>query len=178
MLRTSAIQAMKILAAETFRLGKVSFGGFEDIDDTTINKTIELIHDNASSVSTETCDHLDIWADLSIAYEGNPPDSYRVLNSMIMDWVDDHDNELKKVINPALISYLKDKHGNIDISDLNESFDDYIWEDQVDFYPDIDESNNKIDFSLEMVLEIQDQEDNEGEEEVKPVEQVVEKNEK
>jgi len=160
MLRTSAIQAMKILASETFRLGKVLFNGFEDIKDVTINKSIEIIKNDSTVVNKESTNQLDIWADLSIEYEGTPPESYRVLNSMIMDWVDDNEKSLKSIINPKLVPFLNEKYNSIDTSDLIEDFDDYIWEDQVDYFPELNEENKKIDFSLEMVLEVKEDDSN------------------
>jgi hypothetical protein len=76
---------------------------------------------------------------------------------MLQDWVDDHDVDLKKMINPKLTAFLKDNYDDIDISDLNQDFDDYIWEDQVDYMPEIDEEAKKIQFSVELVLEIEEE---------------------
>jgi hypothetical protein len=98
---------------------------------------------------------------MSIGYEGDLPDSYRVLNASIMDWVEEHEAELKKVINPKLVPFLKGQYPDVDVSDLQEDFDDYIWEDQVDYMPNPDEEAKTIKFSIELVLDIEDENDSE-----------------
>jgi hypothetical protein len=150
-MRASVVDFMAKKASENFKLKEVSFIGFDKIDIDETN-TVEN-KDEDFSVDIE------IWANLSIEYEGVPPDSYRVLNRMLQDWVDDNDQTLKKLINPNLSEFLKEKYENLDVSDLNQDFDDYIWEDQVDYMPDIDEEKKKIDFNVELVLEIEEDED-------------------
>jgi hypothetical protein len=78
---------------------------------------------------------------------------------MLQDWVDDHDEDLKKIINPKLIPFLKEHYKDVDVSDLKEDFDDYIWEDQVDYMPEIDEDKKEIRFVVELVLEVEESED-------------------
>jgi len=153
-MRLSAVQAMKRIASEEgFKLKDVKFNDFQNIDESSIDV------DAPGEESDEFSAQLDIWANLTISYDGTPPDSYRVLNSIIMDWVDDNESALKKEINPELVKFLKKKYPNLDVSDLNEDFDDYIWEDQVDYMPDIDEEDKTINFTLELVLEIDEQEE-------------------
>lgn len=159
MLRVSTIQAMKHLAANNFKLGAVEFNDFEDINELQMQKVVE----EDGEQDLETTNQFDIWADLSIKYEGNPPESYRVLNSMIMDWVDDNEQNLKKIINPRLNKFLQEKYKDIDSSELDENFDDFIWEDQVDYMPEINEDEKTIDFKLELILEIEEVEE-EGDE--------------
>jgi hypothetical protein len=101
----------------------------------------------------------EVSVNLRLTYEGIPPDSYRVLNNMLQDWVDDHDEDLKKIINPKLIPFLKEHYKDVDVSDLKEDFDDYIWEDQVDYMPEIDEDKKEIRFVVELVLEVEESED-------------------
>lgn len=154
-MKLTAIEAMKRVAATSFKFGDVSFNGFNDIKKVEVEtKTKEngMVEDDQGA-------NIDAWAELSIKYEGEPPQSYRVLNSMIMDWVDDNEAKLKKIINPQLKSYLQKEYPDIDLSDLEEDFDDYIWEDQVDYMPEINESKKKIDFVLELVLEVDEVEE-------------------
>jgi len=153
MMRMSTVQAMRVLAASNFKLTNVTFVGFESIDETKVEQ--------ASDDDEDMFAQLDVWADMSIGYEGEPPDSYRVLNAAIMDWVEEHDEDLKKVINPKLIPFIKGRYPDVDVSDLKEDFDDYIWEDQVDYMPDVDEESKTIKFSIELVLDIEDHEGNE-----------------
>jgi len=153
MMRMSTVQAMRVLAASNFKLTNVTFVGFESIDETKVEQ--------ASDDDEDMFAQLDVWADMSIGYEGEPPDSYRVLNAAIMDWVEEYDEDLKKVINPKLIPFIKGRYPDVDVSDLKEDFDDYIWEDQVDYMPDVDEESKTIKFSIELVLDIEDHEGNE-----------------
>jgi len=152
MLRVSTVQAMKVLASSNFRLTKVIFEGFESVEET--QQTI-------TSDEDEMFAQLDIWANMAIQYEGEPPESYRVLNATILDWVEEHDDDLKKVINPKLVPFLKQKYDDVDVADLKEDFDDYIWEDQVDYMPEVNEDDKTIKFSIELVLDIVEDEDGE-----------------
>lgn len=155
MLRVSTIQAMKHIAANNFKLGAVEFNEFEDIS----NIQAQKVEEEDGDQDLETINQFDIWADLSIKYEGEAPESYRVLNSMIMDWVGENEQDLKKIINPRLNKFLKERYKDIDSSELDENFDDFIWEDQVDYLPEINEDDKKIDFKLEIVLEIEEVEE-------------------
>lgn len=150
-MRASVVELMAKKASENFKLKEPSFIGFDrmDIDE-------ENVVDNNDEEFTAD---IDVWAKVSISYEGVPPNGYRVLNRMIQDWVDDHENDLKKMINPALVDFLTEKYSNIDISDLDKDFDDYIWEDQVDYMPEIKEDTKKIEFSIELVLEVEESAD-------------------
>jgi hypothetical protein len=158
--RLSTINLMKKLASQNFNLGEVIFNGFDHIKQTEV---IKLVQDNEED--TDSINQLDIWADMAIKYNGEPPDSYRVLNSMIMDWVDENENKLKLAININLREFLTSNYPDLDASDLNEDLDDYIWEDQVDYYPEIDEENSLIHFSLELVLDLEDESENDEEDE-------------
>lgn len=154
-MKMTAVLAMKKIASEKFKLKDVTFDGFDSID-------LKDIGDSITDSELEDLDtQIEAWAKLRIAYEGEPPENYRVLNSIIMDWVDDHDENLKKTINPELKAFLHDQYKNIDISHLDENFDDYIWEDQVDYMAEIDENNKEIKFVVELVLEVEETEDSE-----------------
>jgi len=155
MLRVSAIQAMKHIAASNFKLGTVVFNDFEGINELHKQKAVE----EDGEIDLDTINQFDFWADLSIKYEGNPPESYRVLNSILMDWVDDNEQNLKKIINPRLKKFLQEKYSDIDSSELDENFDDFIWEDQVDYMPEINEEDKIVDFKLELILEIEEVEE-------------------
>lgn len=150
-MKTTLVEIMARRAAENFKLGKVSFVRFEKMDINEQKVQVEGEEDFSADI--------EVWAVVSFDYTGTPPDSYRVMNRIIQDWVDDHDAELKKIINPKLSSFLKDNYHDIDISDLNEDFDDYIWEDQVDYLPDVKEKDHKIEVTIELVLDIEDDEE-------------------
>lgn len=158
MLRVSAVQAAKAIAANNFVLKEdVKFEGFDDVGEMSMSHTVNVREKGEMSEYEQEFNQLDIWAHLSIGFTGEPPSSYRVFNSILVDWIDDNEASLKKSINPKLISFLKDKFKDLDISDLKEDFDDFIWEDQVDYLPGIDEEDGRLHFSIELVLDVYDE---------------------
>ena len=166
MMRVTAVEAAKIVSAASFVLkDDVKFEDFDDVGEMELSHTVNVRKNGELSEYEQEFNQLDIWAHLSIGFEGEPPNSYRVLNSIIVDWVDEHEADLKKIINPKLISFLKDKFKDLDVSDLKEDFDDYIWEDQVDYVPGIDEDDGRLHFSIELVLDIEDDEVSPGDKE-------------
>lgn len=150
-MKTVLVEAMAKKASENFKIGEASFARFEKID--IDEEKIQV--DNEEDFSVD----LEVWAVISLEYTGNPPESYRVINRIVQSWVDDHDAELKKIINPKLKDFLKDNYSDIDLSDLDQDFDDYIWEDQVDYLPDIKEKDKKLEITVELVLDVEDAED-------------------
>lgn len=150
-MRASAVEYLAKKASDNFRLKEVSFVGFDKIDIDEENS----VDNNDEEFSAD----IDVWAKISIKFEGALPDSYRVLNRIIQDWVDDHDKDLKEMINPVLSDFLKDNYENLDVSDLDKDFDDYIWEDQVDYMPEVEEDKKKIQFTVELVLEVEEKDE-------------------
>lgn len=153
MSRLSTIQMMKKLAAENFKVKDVKFLDFDTIKSSEFSRLFVTDIDDKQRDYDET-HQLDVWVDMSLTYEGTPPQSYRTLNSMIMDWVDDNEEKLKKEINPRLKVFLNKMYPDVDTEDLDEDFDDYIWEDQVDYLPELYESDKEIKFTIELVLDI------------------------
>ena len=148
-MRAALVDVMAKKASENFKLKESEFIGFSSID---------IDEENAIETTDEDFSaDIEVWADISIKYDGIPPGSYRVLNRMLQDWVDDHEQDLKKLINPKLVDFLKEKYEEIDVSDLNQDFDDYIWEDQVDYMPEVDEDSHTIKFTIELVLDIEEE---------------------
>lgn len=163
-MRVSAVQAAKVINSSNFVLkDDAKFEGFDDIGEVSMSHTVNVREQGEQSEYEQEFKQLDIWANISIGFTGEPPTSYRVFNSIIVDWVDDNEKKLKGIINPKLIPFLKDKFKNLDVSDLKEDFDDYIWEDQVDYYPGVDEEDGRLHFSIELVLDIEDDEDEDEE---------------
>lgn len=145
------IQAMRIIASEKFKFKDLSFNGFDKVDTTEIMGTEEEDDEEFDS-------QVDVWAKFSLSFDGIPPDSYRVLNTMLMDYVDDNITKIKTLVNQQLVPYLKEQYKDIDLSDLTDDFGDYIWEDQVDYMPEVDEENGLITFVVEMVLDVETEE--------------------
>ena len=160
MLRVSAVQAAKINAAANFILkDDAKFEGFDDVGELALSRSVNVRDNGEMSEYEQEYNQLDIWASISIGFEGEPPGSYRVFNSIILDWVDENEEKLKKIINSKLIFFLKEKFKDLDVSDLKEDFDDYIWEDQVDYLPGISDDDSRLHFSIELVLDVVDDED-------------------
>lgn len=156
MMRFFEIEAVKQAASKNFGVRDINFEGFEDVGETELKHTVCVQRNGLFSEFENEFSQLDIWAHMSVAYNGEPPESYRVLNSLIMDTVDEFEPNIKKEINPKLKEFLSERFPGIDIEDLNEDFDDYIWEDQVDYFPSIDTDEKRIHFMVELVLEIED----------------------
>lgn len=100
-------------------------------------------------------DQVEIWAAIKINYDGDIPDSYKVLNLMIGDWVEENVEELTKAIHSALAKHFEEHYPNSDTSDLtNDDGDSAIWLDQLDFMPRIDDDSNKsIIIEVELVMD-------------------------
>lgn len=160
MLRVSSIQAAGIIASRNFSFEDLKFEGFEDISETSFRHELSVQKEDTLESYEDEFKQLDIWAHMSVAFKGEPPESYRVLNSIVLDYVDDKESEIKKEINPKLKKFLSDQFLEIDVEDLDEIEDDYIWEDQVDYFPGVDPEDNRLHFFIELVLELDDDEEN------------------
>lgn len=146
---------MKRIASQNFKLGEdLVFKGFEDGGVTDVDAADDL----AEAVDLQ----IDLWANMSIPFTGEAPESYRTLNSMVMDWVDEHESAVKALLNEKVPGWLKDTYRDIDISDLDGKVDDYIWEDQVDYMAEVDEDAGRLSFTLELVIDVTDVDDVEG----------------
>lgn len=143
----STVSLMKRIASKNIELKDLVFSGFEKVD----------INDRAEEKSDDLyVDEIEILANFSLKYKGTVPDSYRVINGMIQDWVDDNIDEIKEKMNPKLITFLKDQYREIDLSELDKDLDNFIWDEQVDYFPEIDEKNSAISFCLELAVEVEE----------------------
>jgi len=130
-----------VRAAEDFKLSdNYSFIDFQDFSK-------EDIQDNKN-----VPDILEIWARVKIPYEGNPPESYKVLNLMIGDWVEKNLHKLTSDIHTRLKAHFNEHYPESDSSELDQVDDTAIWTDQLDFMPDINEDQNEILIDIELVL--------------------------
>lgn len=127
-------------AAESFHIhDDFEFLDFEDLTDEGIKAG------NAPDV-------LDIWAQVKIKFDGEAPESYKILNLAIGDWVESHLGALTDVIHRELKDHLKSKHSEVDLSDLDDPDNTAIWTDQLDYMPDIEEREKSILIDIELVL--------------------------
>ena len=97
--------------------------------------------------------HIEIWAAVKIYYDGEVPDSYKILNLTIGDWVTNQEKALTKVIHQNLKGHFTKVYPNSDVSDVHEESESSIWEDQLDYMPRVDEEGKHIIIEIELVLE-------------------------
>lgn len=140
----SALQSAKLAAKSNFKLKDLKF--------------VEIYNVSEKFASTNG-EEIDIWASLAISYEGTPPDSYRVLNSMIMDFTEDKKEDLGKVLALPLKSFMSERFPAVDLSELDKDVSDFIFEEQVDFLPEIEEDSKDILFQIELIVEVEESEE-------------------
>lgn len=98
-------------------------------------------------------DQIEIFASVKVNFEGKVPDNYRVLNFIIGDWVEAHEKDLTKVIHENLRNHFESGYPGSDASNINADSDSSIWEDQLDFMPRINETENSMIIEIELVIE-------------------------
>lgn len=137
------IVAFKVLAKRNFKV---------------LNPVFLEIHD-AGVIEQHglTPEDFEIFAHMSFDYEGTPPESYRVLNSMIMDYVDDHREELEKMLADKIVEHFEQEDSPIDPQVFKEDPKDFIWEEQVDYMPMVDEEERKIYAEIEIVVDLEEE---------------------
>jgi len=95
---------------------------------------------------------LEIWAAVRVFYEGEMPDSYKSLNLIIGDWVNNNIESLTDVLHKELQEHFGTFYENSSIDDLNDVEGTAIWKDQLDYMPIMDEKENSIIIEIELVL--------------------------
>ena len=105
----------------------------------------------------EVPDHLEIWASVRIHFDGEIPESYKALNLLIGDWVEQHEDELTEVIHEKLKDHVADKYPNAS-HDLDFG-DSSIWLDQLDYMPRSEEGSDALEIEMELVLDVDTEED-------------------
>ena len=132
----------QIYAKETFKIKEdFEFVKFDDIS-----------HDE------DDADSFDIWSSVKISYEGKVPESYKIFNLLIGDWVYENQERLTKVIHEKLAGYFTENYPDSDVSELMEGEDTSIWLDQLDYMPRTDEDKKEITFEIELILHAEAQE--------------------
>ena len=96
-------------------------------------------------------DQVEIWAGVKVYFEGVEPESYKALNLLIGDWVEDHEEKLNAVMVDELHKHFQEKYPASDHSEIGE--DSVIWTDQLDYMPRIDPKDKSMVIELELVLD-------------------------
>jgi hypothetical protein len=116
-------------------------------------KEFDDITPDGISEKEPTPEAMEIWAAVKISFTGEIPESYKVLNLMIGDWVAKKEKELTKELHKNLADHFKKNYPDSDASGLEESEDSAIWLDQLDYMPRIDEDGKSIVIEIELVLD-------------------------
>jgi hypothetical protein len=101
----------------------------------------------------EVPEHIEIWAAVKIKYGGKAPESYKILNLTIGDWVATNEKALTKIIHEKLKGHFSEAYPDSDTSEVHAESDSAIWLDQLDYMPRVDEKENSIIIEIELVLE-------------------------
>ena len=88
--------------------------------------------DVSKEVEKDGPDTLEIWAAVKVPFEGTLPESYKVLNLLIGDWVGKHKDELTKVIHDKLKGHFKQHYPESDLSEFDGTEETSIWLDQLE----------------------------------------------
>jgi hypothetical protein len=135
----SEVNALKIVASRNFSISNPQF--------------IE-IHDAGLSAQKEMApEHYDVFAHLKLDYTGTVPLSYRVINSIVLDYVEENRVELEKLIAPELFKHFSQEDSDISVEGSPEDLKDFIWEEQVDYMPMVNEEGIFIEIELVTDLE-------------------------
>lgn len=135
-------------AAQNFSLkNNFEFIAFDDI-------TAEHIEE-----MQETPESLEIWAAIKVPYTGELPDSYKVLNLMIGDWVESNLEKLTQTLHDELKKHFTANYPESDASALDQMEDTAVWLDQLDYMPDVDEDKKTMQIEIELVLNAESNEE-------------------
>lgn len=104
-------------------------------------------------------DQKEIWAGIRVKYDGNIPESYRVLNFLIGEWVEENEEELTRVVHRELKKYFKENYPDVDASELENTQDSVIWSDQVDFMPRAEEGTKSMVIDIDLVVDTEEEEE-------------------
>lgn len=114
----------------------------------------DITHEDMDDKSVP--EHIEIWAAVKINYDGEAPDSYKILNLTIGDWVASHEKDLTKVIHKNLKDHFSGSYPESDTSDVHEESESSIWLDQLDYMPRINEKEKNLIIEIELVLEAEE----------------------
>jgi len=138
----------KINAAQSFDIkDNFEFVAFDDI-------SAEHIVEHKEVPET-----LEIWAAVKVHFDGELPESYKVLNLIIGDWVEANIEKLTPVLHEELKSHFKENYPDSDIMELDQVDDTAIWLDQLEYMPEIDQDKKEMTIEIELVLNAEPLED-------------------
>lgn len=90
------------------------------------------------------------FVEMTIPFYGSPVDSARILNNIVLSWVDARLTSLDEIVRPHVLAYLSEYYPEIDPGDLVQHGTHLVWYDQVDYMACVDEKSSTVHFSLEV----------------------------
>lgn len=120
--------------------------------------SITEIHDGGSRMANagdiDPSDFV-IVADVSIPFSGTVPSSARVLNALVTDWVAANLQQVDALLREPVGQYLEDNYPEIDLGAILEGNHILVWEDQVDYMVAIDPDDGNLHFTVETLLDLE-----------------------
>ena len=121
--------------------------------------TVEEIHDSGNRESLGIVEEdFVLFAEVSAPFTGELPSEYRVLNALVSDYVTKNYKDIETLLFRPVLSFLNREYPDSDYTDLLGGMVDFVWEDQLDYTPMVDEENGRLRFSIELVLEMESRE--------------------
>ena len=120
--------------------------------------TLQEIHDGGSRAANEgEIDPSDfiVMADVSVPFTGEVPDSARILNAIVTEWVMANAQAVDAAIRQPVGDYLAEYYPEIDLGSVLGSENLLIWEDQVDYRAAYNQEDNLIHFTVETLLDLE-----------------------
>lgn len=119
---------------------------------------IQSIHDagsrelNAGDIDE---DHTTLMVEVSVSYTGDLPESLRVINALVLDWVSANILDIEEAIRAPLTEYLEEEYPEVDYSEMLDDEAELVWTDQVDYLVSVDEEEKEVHFSIEINQDIE-----------------------
>lgn len=93
---------------------------------------------------------LTFFVEMALPFHGEPVESARILNNLVLSWVDANISSLDEIARPMVLSYLSEYYPEIDPGDMQDEGSPLIWHDQVDYLASIDSRARLVHFSAEV----------------------------
>jgi len=105
-----------------------------------------------------------LYVQLTVPFEGELPEDYRVINAMVSDFVSERKETLEEISHKPVLAYIIREYPGADSTELRDGLGEFLWEGQVDYIPLIDYENNLVYIVLELILAMESEGDEEDEE--------------
>lgn len=100
-----------------------------------------------------------LYVQLTVPFEGDLPEDYRVLNALVSDFVSERKETLEEISHKPVLAYIVSEYPGADSTELRDGLGEFLWEGQVDYIPLIDYDNNIVYIVLELILAMESDED-------------------